>query len=1324
MLIDPTGSPVYSAVRLPRSCDFFTSFFRTARASIILLGLLLASTSLAKATTIFVSAGGDLQAAMNNAQCGDTVELATATFTAPPDGFVGRTKCVANPITVRTSNLANLPSGRQVGIADGANMAKLVTSGPYPAVAFAGGAQGWKFIGLEITTTSNIDFAHYVSTLVNIGRYVSPAPSDITFDRCWIHSPEDGTNSLTTSVKILVDAEGVNLSLLNSRIASPGPYMASTATFDNTAAVMMIDGPGPLKIDNSFLNAWFACFFMGGGNLSTNNTATILPSPAPTLNSAAFSNVNNLNVGDLMALADGPSQGVGGDPNLNGLYYRVAKVTGISGNIVNFIPWAGSLGNIPGCTGSCGIPLSGPPVSPGGARWNGTNPGHVTITHSTFWINPTVAAQVAANTGRVPKGFFEIKSVDSLYMEGNNFTGWPATFALTQRNQTGQNGGPSPWSIIRNVTIRSNRFNTSPFFGAQLFTFLLEDNEGTSVVGGNILIENNLFTSGGWVGDFYSGNGITIRHNTILNNIGWANGRLLNVNYIPISAFALNDNIVFNNEYGLNYISGGSISGLAMNGNVLITGTVDPYRPNCFNVYPAGNFCPASQNELGFVDATNGNYRLSPTSIYRNRASDGTDPGINQDVLEAALAGGTTTPSEFTLSGHLTYANGTTPGRNVTMTLTAPSFTSRQTTTDVNGDYLFANVPGGNDYTVTPSKAGGINGLQSFDASFVTRFSAGLDVPTAIQRIAADADGDNILTSLDASYIARRAAGLSGTGIVGTWKFSPATRVYPALNGDQISQGFTAILVGELSGDWTPMLPSDGNDEVGAGAGNAQIPNATLAVNVSLPHVPGAMGSVISVPITVGDVTGQGVRAYDLQVTFNAAILKPCVANECGGGPSEKPFDKNSTLSQDMTVTANANNTGHLIISAFQTDDVIGSGTLINLRFHVVGAQGQNSPLTFEDYTDPNPTFHPGFRFNAGNPQAATSNGSVTVNGPTAAASRLTGRVTDGNGQPVAGTTVTVNGGASIIRAITNRDGYYQVEELETNGFYTVTPTRANFVFAPANRSFSLVGDRTDAVFTGAAIGSDNANPLESPEFFVRQQYLDFLGREPEQGGLDYWSGQLRACGEDENCVKTRRLDISAAFFIAEEFQQAGLFIFDLYKGALGRRPAYAEFAVDRRLVVGGPHLEADKSRFATSFVERAEFTAQYPLTLSGEVYVDALLRTAQQSSGLDLSSERGRLVSLYNSGGSVTESRSQVLRSIVEGAQFKETQYNAGFVLSEYFSYLGRNPDPPGYDFWLSVLNSGEGNNYRGIVCSFITSAEYQRRFSTVVTRDNTECQ
>jgi hypothetical protein len=84
---------------------------------------------------------------------------------------------------------------------------------------------------------------------------------------------------------------------------------------------------------------------------------------------------------------------------------------------------------------------------------------------------------------------------------------------------------------------------------------------------------------------------------------------------------------------------------------------------------------------------------------------------------------------------------------------------------------------------------------------------------------------------------------------------------------------------------------------------------------------------------------------------------------------------------------------------------------------------------------------------------------------------------------------------------------------------------------------------------------------------------------------------------------------------------------------------------------------------------------------------------------------------------------RSDVLRGLVETESFKQNEYNRAFVLMQYFGYLRREPEEGGYLFWLDVLNNKVPNNYRAMVCAFITSAEYQDRFSPVRTRNNGEC-
>ncbi len=341
---------------------------------------------------------------------------------------------------------------------------------------------------------------------------------------------------------------------------------------------------------------------------------------------------------------------------------------------------------------------------------------------------------------------------------------------------------------------------------------------------------------------------------------------------------------------------------------------------------------------------------------------------------------------------------------------------------------------------------------------------------------------------------------------------------------------------------------------------------------------------------------------------------------------------------------------------------------------------------------------------------------------PTANESSISGNVADVHGVPIAGATMVISGGASARTVITDGNGHYSVGGLETNGFYTVTPSRANYIFSPAQRSFSLVGNQTDAAFTGSSTG-DSANPLDTAEYFVRQQYVDILGREPDEGGFNYWSDQINACNGDAACIRSRRVGVAAAFFIENEFKQTGLFIYDVFSGALGQRPNFAEYSSDRQQVIAGPNLDAEKSAFALSFVQRPEFTAKYQSTTTGESFVDALLQTVAQVSGADLSSQRDALINDYHSGSDVNQSRALVLGDIANNSTFNQAQYNKAFVLVEYFGYLQRNPDQGGYDFWLNVISNREVGNYRGMVCAFITSTEYQQRFSSVVTHTNGEC-
>ncbi len=270
-----------------------------------------------------------------------------------------------------------------------------------------------------------------------------------------------------------------------------------------------------------------------------------------------------------------------------------------------------------------------------------------------------------------------------------------------------------------------------------------------------------------------------------------------------------------------------------------------------------------------------------------------------------------------------------------------------------------------------------------------------------------------------------------------------------------------------------------------------------------------------------------------------------------------------------------------------------------------------------------------------------------------------------------------------------------------------------------SNPTGATLGAASTAVLT--IIDDDTAppssNPIDQPQYFVRQHYLDFLSREPDQGGLNYWIGQIFQCESNESCLLSRRIGVSAAYFTSAEFQETGYFVYRFYKAALGRQPGYAEFMPDRSRVVGGIDLEASKTSYANLFVERAAFAAQYPSALTPGQYVDAL---NGNTGGSLTQAERDALVSgLMNQ----TETRASVLRKVVDNQAFQRKEYNAAFVLMQYFGYLRRDPDAEGYNFWLKIMNGLDKSAFQGMTCAFITSFEYQDRFSPVRTHSNADC-
>jgi Calx-beta domain/Beta-propeller repeat/Domain of unknown function (DUF4214) len=294
------------------------------------------------------------------------------------------------------------------------------------------------------------------------------------------------------------------------------------------------------------------------------------------------------------------------------------------------------------------------------------------------------------------------------------------------------------------------------------------------------------------------------------------------------------------------------------------------------------------------------------------------------------------------------------------------------------------------------------------------------------------------------------------------------------------------------------------------------------------------------------------------------------------------------------------------------------------------------------------------------------------------------------------------------------------VDDLYVEGNETVNLTIRNpqgsgaFLGTPIVATMTIVDNDTSAATN---------NPLDGASFFIRQHYYDFLNREPDADGLAYWTNEITKCGNNVACVDDRRISVSASFFASAEFQESGGFVFRLYRGTLGRDPTFSEFSADRSKLIGGPDLQANKVALVSAFISRLEFANKYP---DGSDFIAAMAETARTSSGAPLPNLTSDLRQSYDNCVLINLPilcKELTVRQLVDYPEFIQATYNRAFVLMEYFGYLRRDPESGGYAFWLDVLNNQAPNNYRGMVCSFITSAEYQQRFSPVVTRTNAEC-
>ncbi|HEX8176665.1 MAG TPA: M12 family metallo-peptidase [Pyrinomonadaceae bacterium] len=268
------------------------------------------------------------------------------------------------------------------------------------------------------------------------------------------------------------------------------------------------------------------------------------------------------------------------------------------------------------------------------------------------------------------------------------------------------------------------------------------------------------------------------------------------------------------------------------------------------------------------------------------------------------------------------------------------------------------------------------------------------------------------------------------------------------------------------------------------------------------------------------------------------------------------------------------------------------------------------------------------------------------------------------------------------------------------------------------------------------------ANPYLSNEFFVRLNYLDFLGREPDAGGWSTWPPLLNSCGPEKGFLGAPytcdRAHVSHGFYASPEFTNRGFLVYRLYEVGMGRLPRYVEFIPDMANLSGFGLPDAiqqqNLAEYLQNFTNRAEFVNRFQGALQNSD-AELLIQRLEQASGVSLPASATTLPGqptqygrqeLINKRSSGELTVGQTLKAFVEQQAVYDRFFPRGAVTMEYFAYLKRDPDlnDPnlvGWNEWVFVFTNGGAARGRPdilprdihhLIFGFIYSEEYRKRF------------
>ena len=537
------------------------------------------SNTLAPGTAIAVNSGGDLQSALNRANCGDTIQLQagamfTGTFTFPAkscdDNHWILVRSSANdsalpsegsrltPCYAGISSLPGRPALQCAAITK--VLAGLMAASNNGPIVFAAGANHYRLMGIEITRPAGTGVVTALASIASGGT-----ANNLIFDRVWMH----GTAQDETTRGVWLEG-GTYVSVVDSFFTDFHCISVTGACTDAQAIAggLGSEPGGPYKIVNNFLEASAENIIFGGG------VGTTTPADIQISRNHLFKPLT------WMKGQPGYVGGPNGNPFIvkNLLELKNAQRVLVEGNVLE---------NTWGGFSQVGFAILLTPKNPGG-----TSPCPLCqVTDVTLRYNSIShvgaglqLANALSDNGTAARDGQRYSIHDMVIddIDGVKYQG-PSEFAQVSVSA----GAP----LLQNVTI--NHVTAFPS------TTLLVIGDLTSTKMKNFVFTNSIVNAG-----IYP---------------VWSTGGVANCAILDKPTTTLN----------------ACFSTYTFAGNAVI-GSSSAYP------WPSGTLLPASATTVQFVNYNGGNggdYHLRSSSPYKGKAPDGKDPGADLDAIHSAIAG-------------------------------------------------------------------------------------------------------------------------------------------------------------------------------------------------------------------------------------------------------------------------------------------------------------------------------------------------------------------------------------------------------------------------------------------------------------------------------------------------------------------------------------------------------------------------------------------------------------------------------------------------------------------------------------------------------------